>query len=81
MSAPRPFGRQPGRQVLREQRWSIARAAEAIGVSTGHLAQALYGRHRPNETVRERLPELLGVPLHDLFTETVLSKPCGGGAR
>lgn len=70
-----PRGIQAARAVLRAQRYTTRQAAEAIGVDHGHLARAVSGRVRPSNEIRERLPELLGVPLEELFDSASLALP------
>lgn len=66
---------QPARALLRDQRYTTRQAAVAIDVEPGHLASVLAGHIRPHPVVRERLPELLGVPLEDLFDADRIDKP------
>jgi len=65
VAAHRPFHLQPARQVLFDQRWSVARAAEAIDVSPTHLTNCLYGKCPPSPEVRDRLPGLLSARLSE----------------
>ena len=69
------FGEQPAYRLLYQQRWTVPRVAEEIGVPVGHLRLTLLGRVRPMPAVREELPKLLGVPLRKLFTPPALAKP------
>jgi transcriptional regulator with XRE-family HTH domain len=69
------FGTQPGHQILFSQGRTVSAVARILGIAESHLAKALSGRVRPSHEVRERLPEFLGVPLHDLFTEDALQPP------
>lgn len=71
------FGPQPAREVLRQGKHSIALVAGIMGVPESHLLPALYGRIRPNITVREKLPKIVGRPLEELFTAEALSAPPG----
>ena len=75
MIVQNPYGEQPGREVLRQQGRTIAGTARRIGVNRQHLQQALWGRIRPSEQVRNELPAFLGVPLNELFTEHALAPP------
>ena len=70
-----PYGVQPGREVLRQQARTVSGVAQCIGVDRQHLRQALWGRIRPSEKVRNELPAFLGVPLNELFTECALAPP------
>lgn len=72
---------QPARQILRDQYLTITDAADRIGVPQGHLRAVLAGTVAPQRTVRERLPELLGVPLEDLFTQDLLAREWTGPRR
>jgi transcriptional regulator with XRE-family HTH domain len=72
---PTRFGTQPGHQILVSQGRTISGVARVLRLHPAHLAQALQGRIRPNYEVRERLPDLLGVPLEELFTEDALQPP------
>ncbi|WP_169798565.1 helix-turn-helix transcriptional regulator [Piscicoccus intestinalis] len=69
----RPF--QPARDILKQKRWTVAAAAREIGVSQTHLGNTVTGRNRPNDIVREKLPELLGVPLEELFYPDMIVIP------
>ncbi|HZN70583.1 MAG TPA: helix-turn-helix transcriptional regulator [Micromonosporaceae bacterium] len=71
------FGRQPARDVIFLKRWSVVGLAAELGVKHAHLNQAIRGRVRPAPRLRERLPELLGVPLEELFTAEALERPYG----
>lgn len=66
---------QPARAVLDAQRYTNRQAAAAIDVEYVHFASAIKGVIRPHQAIRERLPELLGVPLADLFDAERLEKP------
>ena len=69
---------QKARTHLFDQRLSVREAAERMGVTREHLANAIVGTAAPNETVRTRLPELLGVPLADLFEADLLAREWRG---
>jgi hypothetical protein len=71
------YGIQPGRLVLRRERWTIAGAAREIGVTPAHLKQSLYGVIRPSEQVRRMLPTLLERPIEQLFTPEAIEHPPG----
>jgi hypothetical protein len=64
--------------VLTKQRWSRRLAAAEIDVDFTHFANAIAGRSRPSQAIRDRLPELLGVPLEDLFEPEMLAGPYMG---
>ena len=67
--------KQPLYDVLRAQGRGVAPTARAIGVSYIHFRQVVDGRTRPSREVRERLPELLGIPLAELFDAGSLRPP------
>ena len=69
------FGTQPGHQILVSQGRTISGVARVLNIAQAHLHQALSGRVRPNHEVRRRLPDLLGVPLDELFNEDALQPP------
>jgi transcriptional regulator with XRE-family HTH domain len=69
------FGTQAGHRILLIQGRTITGTARYLGVNQAHLYQALAGRCRPNAELRAKLPELLGVPLDELFTEDALRPP------
>jgi hypothetical protein len=69
---------QPARDHMYEQRWTVSRAAVEIGVPYTHLRCVLMGTASPSPEVRQRLPELLGIPLVDLFDEDLLARPFRG---
>ena len=64
--------RQPAKRFLVVHEISQREAAEFIGCRINHLRNALNGRSHPNESVRERLPILVGMPLEVLFDPEVL---------
>lgn len=66
------FGVQPAREKLREERWSLAKAAETLNIPPLHLRGAVMGRVVPSPALRDRLPALLGVPLSELFSSDAL---------
>lgn len=68
----------PARLALYAKGLTIRQAADQIGVPFAHLANVLKGNATPNATVRERLPELLGVPLVDLFDTDLLAREWRG---
>lgn len=70
--------RQPARDHLAKQRWSINKAADEIGVPRGHLHNVVFGTCGLSDEVRERLPELLNLPLEELFESDVLTRPYTG---
>jgi transcriptional regulator with XRE-family HTH domain len=72
---PTKYGTQPAHQIVFAQGRTIAAVARILRISEVHLKLALSGRIRPNYEVRERLPEFLGVPLEELFTEDALEPP------
>ncbi|WP_335986417.1 hypothetical protein [Glycomyces sp. MUSA5-2] len=70
------FGRQPAHAILKYKGYgAIEKCAVDIEVNRMSLRDALLGRHRPGMGIRERLPEYLGVPLEELFTEESLGGP------
>ncbi len=64
--------KQPAYFVLHKQGRTIAGVARVIDVSYLQLRNSVYGRTRPNQAVRDRLPALLGVALSELFTPDAL---------
>lgn len=72
------WGKQPAYYILHLRDFTIRGAARAIDVPAVHLYQTLYGRIRPCPEVRERLPELLNLPLEDLFNADLLVKAYDG---
>jgi hypothetical protein len=75
MARTTPRNPQPFRAVLMARRISVPQAAELCGVKIDHLRDCADGRVRPNDQVRERLPLITGVPLHELFTADRLDRP------
>ena len=69
---------QPAREALRDERWSVSRAAAEIGVDPSHLRCCLMATAAPSPEVRERLPKLLGRPLEDLFDADLLAREYKG---
>lgn len=77
------YGVQPARRLVANRRETICQTADEVGVRCSHLMAALAGHTPPRDRVRERLPEVLGVPLEKLFTRDVLAvgfgeRPTGG---
>lgn len=70
---PGPLGHQPLRAVMKEQRWHVSTLSEELGVSYSHLFNVMRGKTPPSPYLRRRLPEVLGVPLADLFTAAALA--------
>lgn len=76
MSRKTRFGAQPLYLILREQgRGTITEVARKIGVPERHLYNVVYGWTRPNDVVRDKLPELLGIPLREMFTADAVAAP------
>ena len=73
MPHPSRFGLQPAQAKLLAERWSVNKAAQTMKVGRNHLQAALYGRTAPSKVLRERLSELLDVPLGELFTAEALA--------
>lgn len=69
---------QPAREVMYAQRWSAALLAEEIGVSYGHLRCVLAGTSALSPEVREKLPQILGTPLEELFSPELLARQYHG---
>lgn len=72
---PSKWGTQPARDVLAERGLPIAEVALQLGCRYSQLYNCLQGYSLPTPRVRERLPQLLGVPLESLFDAEVLEKP------
>jgi transcriptional regulator with XRE-family HTH domain len=72
------FGRQPALDLVLKRYWTMPDLAQEINVNKAHLYNALYGRTRPSDELRERLPRLLKRELTDLFTPEALAKPYSG---
>jgi transcriptional regulator with XRE-family HTH domain len=71
------YGVQPSRSILLQQARTVAGVARLLQVSPQHLKNALSGLTPPRPEVRERLPEILGVPLEQLFTQSALTRQFG----
>ena len=56
-------------------------AAAALGENRAHLKIALLGNVAPCQRLRERLPELLGIPIEKLFTAEASRVPITQRAR
>lgn len=80
MAIERLFPVQPAKRVLYDERWSVPRAAQKLGVSTTHLFNCLHGNCPPSPEVRDKLPALVGRPLTELFTAESLARPYAGPA-
>lgn len=75
------YGKQPALSELTEQRWSFSALADAIDVSRSHLYNACHGFTNPSDDLRQRLPQILGVKLEDLFTPEALAGKYTGNKR
>jgi transcriptional regulator with XRE-family HTH domain len=66
------FKRQMARRhmIIRDLRTEDA--AEFIGCTKAHLSNVLAGRSHPNDKVRDKLPELLGLPIEALLDPELL---------
>jgi transcriptional regulator with XRE-family HTH domain len=53
---------------------TIKSVAEELGISYAHLINVCYGKSTPCPTCREKLPEILGVPLKELFPAEMLAR-------
>lgn len=69
-----PFGRQPMYDAMKAERWTHVLLAHELGVPTTHVKNVALGWTRPKQILRDRLPEILGVPLESLFTAAALEK-------
>ena len=67
------YGDQPAVEVIYDQRWTYTRLALELGVTHKHLYAACRGVTTPSDVLRKRLPEVLGVPLADLYTAESLT--------
>ncbi|MCW2090244.1 UNVERIFIED_ORG: hypothetical protein M2328_003524 [Rhodococcus erythropolis] len=74
MGSSSKFGRQPISQVLHDQRWQIKRFADEHGLSYQHLFNVLCGRVAASRELQKVLPDILGVPLDELFTRESLRR-------
>lgn len=72
---------QPILRHMKEQRWTLNRAADEIGIPRTHFINACYGRTSPSPDLRARITELLGVPLVMLFSAEQLERTYTGGQR
>lgn len=68
MSGNSKFGRQPIHALLRERRWPLTTFAIQHGINQDHLRNATLGRIAASRELQDVLPELLGVPIEELFT-------------
>lgn len=78
MATPPTTRRQNARKLMIDQDITTVEAATLIGVDTAHLANCLSGRTHPAQTVRDKLPALLGVTLEECFDAELLAKEYGG---
>lgn len=62
------FGRQPICDVLHDHRWTTTRFAAHHGLNRNHLYNASTGRVAVSRELQHVLPDLLGIPLDELFT-------------
>jgi transcriptional regulator with XRE-family HTH domain len=69
------YGKQPAHRILLAQGRTIEGTARAMGINPNHLHHALRGNVRPSAYLREQLPIVLGVPLHELFDRKLLDRP------
>jgi transcriptional regulator with XRE-family HTH domain len=66
---------QPAYDLLKARGFSVATAAETMGVSYTHLRDALSGRVRPRPELIAELEHFLKTDKRSLFTADRLSKP------
>ena len=72
---------QPVLRHLKEQRWTLNRAAAEMDIPKYHFISACYGRVSPSPDLRARLPKLLNVPVEMLFSAQMLARPYARNAR
>lgn len=68
---------QPAYEILRERGYSVPAAADALGENLSHLRNALNSRVPPCDRLRRTLPDLLDLPLEQLFTPDLLARQYG----
>lgn len=72
MSKPHPpwsnLRPEPAKALIVFSGLTIRSAAEAIGIKSGHLHNAIAGRSRLSEDASQRLADLLDVDVEDLWT-------------
>jgi hypothetical protein len=74
---PRKFGPQPIREIVWKKGYSHAEFSELTGISPfRHVTAAMNGVVPPNEELRRLAPQLLSVPLEELFTPDSLAETC-----
>jgi hypothetical protein len=69
------FGPQPIRDAVWRAGWTHAAFRDLTGIKpSGHVAMAMNGRCPPNAELRRVAPQLLGLPLDQLFTPETLAR-------
>ncbi|MEK8174307.1 helix-turn-helix transcriptional regulator [Streptomyces sp. M19] len=77
--APVPLERLIGQRLLAARnrvRWTLAEAAESVGVSVAHLSRLERGERQPSVGVLMQLARTYGVPLGQLVGRSPRSRPC-----
>ncbi len=75
-----PRTNQPVFDAIRASGLNLSKVAQQAGVSYLHVRQAARGCARPNLQLRAKLPEILGVPLEELFEPACLVAPLASEA-
>lgn len=67
------------KRAIGRKQYTLTGLAAEVPCPRPHLLNILYGRVAPAPIVRKRLPEILGVPLEELFDADLLVKQYGRG--
>jgi transcriptional regulator with XRE-family HTH domain len=68
------YGEQPAARVIREKGFTYVGLARELGISSGHLYNAVNGNTIPSSELRDLLPAALATPLSRLFNADVLEQ-------
>jgi hypothetical protein len=73
------------RSWMELNRWDCAQLAKEVGCGYNHLYLAIVGRTPPSPLLRQKLPQILGAELPDLFIPQAIAadfhpKPRQGGS-
>lgn len=72
---------QPIRHAMHAERWSVRALAVRCNVTYWHMKAVVYGNAHPCDHLRQVLPEILGVPLTQLFDPEILARPYSGSVE
>ena len=67
------YGLQPVRSWMELNRWDCSQLAKEVGCGYNHLYLAIVGGTPPSPLLRQKLPQILGAELPNLFTPQAIA--------